>query len=346
MLDKPSLPYGVGFRSLTAEIRQPVALPVTGALPAWLTARCSAPDRPNSRSATRTYNHWFDGLAMLHRFAFAEGGVSYANCFLESNAFRAAARPARSPMPSSPPIPAARCSAASPRSSIPSSPTIAASMSPTMRARPSPSPRPRYPMRFSPETLETLGVFGYRRPLNGQVSTAHPHYDAKRACHYNYIVRFRPEERLSSVPHRRRRHAERGCRAAGRAARLHAQLRHERGPSRAHRVPAGGEPARPQAVGQAVHPELSLGAGARARVPCRREGHGPAGAHRQRRRHLRLPPRQRLRRRRPSRRGCHHLSRRRHHRSALSRAAPRQRAHHRDRHADPVSCAALPAMRR
>ena len=46
------------------------------------------------------------------------------------------------------------------------------------------------PMRFSPDTLETLGVFGYRRALKGQVSTAHPHYDAKRACHYNYIADF------------------------------------------------------------------------------------------------------------------------------------------------------------
>ena len=35
-------------------------------------------------------NHWFDGLAMLHRFSFADGDVSYANRFLESKAYRAA----------------------------------------------------------------------------------------------------------------------------------------------------------------------------------------------------------------------------------------------------------------
>ena len=38
-------------------------------------------------------NHWFDGLAMLHRFGFADGQVSYANRFLESKAYRAARRP-------------------------------------------------------------------------------------------------------------------------------------------------------------------------------------------------------------------------------------------------------------
>ena len=35
MLDKPSFPYGAGFRSLTHEIAEPVALAVTGALPSW-----------------------------------------------------------------------------------------------------------------------------------------------------------------------------------------------------------------------------------------------------------------------------------------------------------------------
>jgi carotenoid cleavage dioxygenase-like enzyme len=36
MLDKASFPYGAGFRSLTIEIAEPVALPVRGALPSWL----------------------------------------------------------------------------------------------------------------------------------------------------------------------------------------------------------------------------------------------------------------------------------------------------------------------
>ena len=35
-------------------------------------------------------NHWFDGLAMLHRFSFADGAVSYANRFLDTKAWRAA----------------------------------------------------------------------------------------------------------------------------------------------------------------------------------------------------------------------------------------------------------------
>src|SRR6202022_3130005 len=39
-----------------------------------------------------TPNHWFDGLAMLHRFAFADGRVSYASRFLHSRAYEGAER--------------------------------------------------------------------------------------------------------------------------------------------------------------------------------------------------------------------------------------------------------------
>jgi beta,beta-carotene 9',10'-dioxygenase len=33
------------------------------------------------------FNHWFDGLAMLHRFAFAAGRISYANRYLRSRSY-------------------------------------------------------------------------------------------------------------------------------------------------------------------------------------------------------------------------------------------------------------------
>ena len=39
--------------------------------------------------------HWFDGLAMLHRFSFAGGAVSYANRFLRTKAYRGGARRAQ-----------------------------------------------------------------------------------------------------------------------------------------------------------------------------------------------------------------------------------------------------------
>src|SRR5215204_7326712 len=43
----------------------------------------------------RSYNHWFDGLAMLHRFTFADGQISYANRFVRGHTFCEAERRGR-----------------------------------------------------------------------------------------------------------------------------------------------------------------------------------------------------------------------------------------------------------
>jgi len=71
MLDKTSFPYGVGFRSLTEETPEPVAL---GTLPSWLEGALLRTGPSKFEVGARTYSHWFDGLAMLHRFAFAKEG--------------------------------------------------------------------------------------------------------------------------------------------------------------------------------------------------------------------------------------------------------------------------------
>jgi beta,beta-carotene 9',10'-dioxygenase len=78
--------YGAGFRSLTREIREPMALPVEGKLPSSLKGTLLRTGPAKFEVGSRTYNHWFDGLAMLHRFAFKDGGVTYANRFLKSKA--------------------------------------------------------------------------------------------------------------------------------------------------------------------------------------------------------------------------------------------------------------------
>ena len=58
-------------------------------------------------------NHWFDGLAMLHRFAIGDGRVSYANRFLREPLVPAAQEHGRrSATRSSRPTRAARSSSA------------------------------------------------------------------------------------------------------------------------------------------------------------------------------------------------------------------------------------------
>ena len=75
MLDKTSFPYRVGFRSsLTEETPEPVTLEISGTLPSWLEGALLRTGPSKFEVGARTYNHWFDGLAMLHRFVFAQAG--------------------------------------------------------------------------------------------------------------------------------------------------------------------------------------------------------------------------------------------------------------------------------
>ena len=190
MLEKTSFPYGVGFRSLTEETPEPVTLQVDGPLPPWLEGALLRTGPSKFEVGARTYNHWFDGLALLHRFAFAQGRVTYTSRFLKSRAFSAAEATGKISYGEFGTDP---CRTLFGR--------VAALFNPKLTdnccinvsdyARETAAfTETSIPMRFQPETLKTLGVFGYRRALKGQVSTAHPHYDAARRCHYNYIVDF------------------------------------------------------------------------------------------------------------------------------------------------------------
>src|SRR4051812_28383926 len=65
-------------------------LDLEGELPSWLAGSLLRTGPARWDLGEQTVNHWFDGMAMLHRFTIASGSVSYANRFLRSKAFEAA----------------------------------------------------------------------------------------------------------------------------------------------------------------------------------------------------------------------------------------------------------------
>jgi carotenoid cleavage dioxygenase-like enzyme len=52
-------------------------LPVSGEVPAWLTGALVRVTPALLEVGGRRLAHWFDGVAMLNRFGFADGRVSY-----------------------------------------------------------------------------------------------------------------------------------------------------------------------------------------------------------------------------------------------------------------------------
>lgn len=181
-------PYALGFTSQPEEIRAH-DLPVQGKLPDWLqgTLVRNGPGQFEA-SAANPYHHWFDGLAMLHSFTFAQGKVSYANRYLRTNAYqqdhadgkihfrRFATDPCRSFFkrvfslffPEE----------VSQNTSITVNRIAHQFLALTENV---------IAVEFDPRTLDTLGVIGYQDGLKGQLTSAHMHYDPVQEMGINYM---------------------------------------------------------------------------------------------------------------------------------------------------------------
>lgn len=182
--------HGLGFQSLTDEVG-PIDLPVTGELPGWLDGALLRTGPALFEVGQSRYRHWFDGLAMLYRFGFQDGRVRYTNRFLHSRGYEAAQAQGR---------------IAYSEFDTPADIDILGRLATLVRG-PQPSHNANVnmisradgvfaltetptPMAIDPETLKTIGPRPFQDELNGQVTTAHPHTDAKRKVQINYLLEF------------------------------------------------------------------------------------------------------------------------------------------------------------
>ncbi|HXF00448.1 MAG TPA: carotenoid oxygenase family protein [Solirubrobacterales bacterium] len=177
-----------GFDSLANET-QVDALPVRGQLPPWLEGSLLRTGPAKWEIGGRSMNHWFDGFAMLHRFSFADGEVSYANRFLESRAYREArgkGRIAYSEFATDP------CRSLFARVSAMFSPKLTdnANINLTkLGERFISMTETPIPVEFDAQTLASAGV-PYKPP--GHLSTAHPHLDRATGGLLNYAAKLGP----------------------------------------------------------------------------------------------------------------------------------------------------------
>lgn len=79
--------YRIGFNN-GEEVVEPIRLTVEGELPAWLegTLLRNGPgvyEIETGDGTSYSLDHWFDGLAVLHRFTIDDGTVGYRNAHLE-----------------------------------------------------------------------------------------------------------------------------------------------------------------------------------------------------------------------------------------------------------------------
>ena len=180
--------YKLGFTSQDEETRVD-SLPVAGGLPAWLSGALVRVTPALLDVGGRRVAHWFDGLAMLNRFGFADGQVSYGSRFIESRAYEGAKEGelrhggfATDP-----------CRSIFKRVQQVFSPDITDNPNVNLARigeRYIAMTETPMPVEFDAETLETLGHLEYADKLKAHVTTAHPHHNRERDELVNYVARF------------------------------------------------------------------------------------------------------------------------------------------------------------
>lgn len=180
-------PYDPGFARPNAEITLD-KVPVRGRIPDWLNGTLLRNGPGTFTVGEQQYRHWFDGLAMLHKFDIQGGQVSYANRFLNNRAYQQAmdtgkiaysefaTDPCRSLFQ--------RVTSVFSREITDSAKVSLAKIADRFMAL----GETPIQVEFDPETLEAVGVFNYEESLLGQMTTAHPQFDGDAT--YNVVTRY------------------------------------------------------------------------------------------------------------------------------------------------------------
>jgi beta,beta-carotene 9',10'-dioxygenase len=186
----------LGFSTLDREV---VAdeLPLSGELPSWLSGSLlrTGPAKFEIGSTAagdggQRMRHWFDGLAMLHRFTITNGRVSYGNRFLESRSYKAAREQGRMVYGEFATDPCRSLfkrvqTMFSPGSVLPDNANVNITRLGERFIAMTETP---LPVQFDPHTLKAAGVRPYEVP--GQLSTAHPHADRASGGMLNYAAKL------------------------------------------------------------------------------------------------------------------------------------------------------------
>lgn len=184
-----NVPYATGFGETPQEISKH-SLPVHGAVPEWLTGTLVRNGPGTFQVGEQTYRHWFDGLAMLHKFSFGGGRVAYANKYLESKSYQSAKESGRisySEFATDPcrDLFARVMSVFSPQITDSAKVNVAKIAERYMALAETP-----IQVEFDLETLKSVGVFNYEERIVGQMTTVHPQFDFESGDIYNVVTHY------------------------------------------------------------------------------------------------------------------------------------------------------------
>ncbi|XP_063799268.1 carotenoid-cleaving dioxygenase, mitochondrial-like isoform X2 [Pseudophryne corroboree] len=70
------------------EVLQPIPTRITGTVPEWIKGSLLRIGPGKFEFGNDKFNHWFDGMALMHKFTIENGTVMYMSRFLQSDAYR------------------------------------------------------------------------------------------------------------------------------------------------------------------------------------------------------------------------------------------------------------------
>lgn len=181
--------YRRGFDDLRSEIAVD-ALPVAGTLPNWLAGTLVRNGPAQFAVGSTAYNHWFDGLAMLHAFRIEAGEVAYRNRFLDTQSRREAVeagRITRSEFATDP------CRSIFGRIMTLFNPSLTDNASihvHRLAGQYVAMTETPLPVAFDPDTLAHAGVVRYTDDHDAPMSTAHPLVEPERGRTITYLTDF------------------------------------------------------------------------------------------------------------------------------------------------------------
>lgn len=181
--------FDLGFTASKGEFNYEL-LSVSGHIPDWLQGTLFRNGPGTFSVGEEHYRHWFDGLAMLHKFTFKNGAVSYANKFVRCDAYNQAmdtghiqyseyaTDPARSAF--------GKMFAVFDQRITDSAKVNIEKIAEKFLALGETSEQ----IEFDPNTLDTLGKFHYEEKYKQHITTVHPQFDFQDNSAYQLVTRF------------------------------------------------------------------------------------------------------------------------------------------------------------
>lgn len=186
----------LAFTSLNTEV-EIENLPVKGEIPHWLNGCLYRNGPAKFEIGQASYNHWFDGLAMVHRYAFHEGRIAYRNRFLHTSPYTQMMSTGQL----SSGFETAQSNSLASRIFKLASEALGDRTGQTYNTNVSfmhlngkfmALTEQPIPTVFDPVSLETQGAFYFEDRLFGHLSCGHPQYDYQNQEYINYITCFGP----------------------------------------------------------------------------------------------------------------------------------------------------------